>query len=702
MEESSSDSAPPSPLKREETGLAVREMLKESYREFTGHALPDYMTNEQAKVELNKFIFQWDDVDDDEEEGEDGEKSPAHNMSLSTILVASKFARKLGKQTKARRARMPRNEEWDPDALELLKASYREITGSARPSSMTPTQAYRTLQAALRSDVMMSFDPLLDAVPEDNFSVDAEAKKLEGKEKEWVQRADGLGGHAVLNDPDADRALATDAAARKASATKAEVETARAGLDWRDGVLPALTAVCIALGEPLAASVSPEDAYAHATGLAVAQEGIDYSLGGEKESLTDVRKRMEAQAAAPSRIVPRGKGEKDDASFEKRLEVVSELKNATLVVPQLPGGKETNLQYSMRLDAQRKSAAPVLPIGEHEEMSGDAERPADYEKRLLAAEATGSRVVLGRPPCALLPKGRHEGAKEFAARLAAAAQCSVLVFPQGEAEGADDAAARYAAQAKAPAQLLWPYDPGLEDHADFRARLAAASEPAPVPKMLGIVEALKAGGRRLSGIGSTKDLSHLAGAEGSVSTSGKSPGSTPGKAGRRRSSFELIGKGWAGLRGKRLSQIVVAAQKGEEKGLEAAAAGGMTFRPSEATHAAYNGTAKVHDGWMVKRPEKFGKAQRRWFVLHEDGRMHYFEDSSCATQKGVATILGVTAGDVQLVKSTLSAAKDNDYTFRIRTRARTWAVNPGTDAAFKAWRKNLLAVAAKNVASGGM
>ena len=104
VEESSSESAPPSPLKREETGLAVREMLKESYREFTGHALPDYMTNEQAKVELNKFIFQWDDVDDDEEEGEDGEKSPAHNMSLSTILVASKFARKLGKQTKARRA----------------------------------------------------------------------------------------------------------------------------------------------------------------------------------------------------------------------------------------------------------------------------------------------------------------------------------------------------------------------------------------------------------------------------------------------------------------------------------------------------------------------------------------------------------------------------------------------------------------------
>ena len=281
-------------------------------------------------------------------------------MSLSTNMVATKNARKLGKQTKARRARMPRNEEWNPDALELLKASYREITGSAMPSSMTPTQAYRTLQAALRSDVMMSFDPLLDAVPEDNFSVDAEAKKLEGKEKEWVQRADGLGGHAVLNDPDADRALAKDAAARKASATKAEVETARAGLDWRDGVLPALTAVCIALGEPLAASVSPEDAYAHAAGLAVAQEGIDYSFG-EKESLTDVRKRMEAQAAAPSRIVPRGKGEKDDASFEKRLEVVSELKNATLVLPQLPGGKETNLQSRCASTPSARARRPSCP-----------------------------------------------------------------------------------------------------------------------------------------------------------------------------------------------------------------------------------------------------------------------------------------------------------------------------------------------------
>ena len=130
--EGATDAAPPSPLKREETGLAVREMLKESYREFTGHALPDYMTNEQAKVELNKFIFQWDDVDDDEEEGEDGEKSPAHNMSLSTILVASKFARKLGKQTKARRARMPRNEEWDPDTLDVVTVRL-VITSSQDP-----------------------------------------------------------------------------------------------------------------------------------------------------------------------------------------------------------------------------------------------------------------------------------------------------------------------------------------------------------------------------------------------------------------------------------------------------------------------------------------------------------------------------------------------------------------------------------------
>ena len=195
-------------------------------------------------------------------------------------------------------------------------------------------------------------------------------------------------------------------------------------------------------------------------------------------------------------------------------------------------------------------------------MSGDAERPADRE----AATRGGGD---GEPR---RPAGRRARLRRGATRRqrirGAAGGGGVLGarLPAGRGGGRRRRAARYAAQAKAPAQLLWPYDPGLEDHADFRARLAAASEPAPVPKMLGIVEAVKAGGRRLSGIGSTKDLSHLAGAEGSVSTSGKSPGSTPGKAGRRRSSFELIGKGWAGLRGKRLSQIVVAAQKGEEKG----------------------------------------------------------------------------------------------------------------------------------------
>ena len=330
-------------------------MLKESYREFTGHALPDYMTNEQAKVELNKFIFQWDDVDDDEEEGEDGEKSPAHNMSLSTILVASKFARKLGKQTKARRARMPRNEEWDPDALELLKASYREITGSAMPSSMTPARAYRTLSgAALGCDDELR--PAARRRARGQLLVD-EAKKLEGKEKEWVQRADGLGGRAVLNDPDADRALAKDAAARKASATKAEVETARAGLDWRDGVLPALTAVCIALGEPLAASVSPEDAYAHAAGLAVAQE-VSTTLWVEK-GLTDVRKRMEAQAAAPSRISRAAKARRTTRPEAAR--VVSELKNATLVLRSYPAARRPTCSTRCASTPSARARRPSCP-----------------------------------------------------------------------------------------------------------------------------------------------------------------------------------------------------------------------------------------------------------------------------------------------------------------------------------------------------
>ena len=207
---------------------------------------------------------------------------------------------------------------------------------------------------------MMSFDPLLDAVPEDNFSVDAEAKKLEGKEKEGssAPTASAATPSSTIPTPTArsprTRRRGRRAPRRPRSRRRAPGSTGATACSPRSPPR-------IALGEPLAASVSPEDAYAHAAGLAVAQEGIDYSLGGEKESLTDVRKRMEAQAAAPCRIVPRGKGEKDDASFEKRLEVVSELKNATLVLPQLPGGKETNLQYSMRLDAQRKSARPSCP-----------------------------------------------------------------------------------------------------------------------------------------------------------------------------------------------------------------------------------------------------------------------------------------------------------------------------------------------------
>ena len=420
--EGATDAAPPSPLKREETGLAVREMLKESYREFTGHALPDYMTNEQAKVELNKFIFQWDDVDDDEEEGEDGEKSPAHNMSLSTILVASKFARKLGKQTKARRARMPRNEEGPRRA----RAAQGELPrdhglGDAQLDDADAGVPHSPSGAALGCD-----DELRPAARRRARGQLLGRRRGEARGRRSGSSADGLGGHAVLNDPDADRALAKDAAARKASATKAEVETARAGLDWRGRCSP-LTAVCIASAS-LAASVSPKTRRTPTRRASPSLRRVSTTLWAEKESLTDVRKRMEAQAAAPSRIVPRGKARRTTRP-SKRLESCPSSRTR-LLLPQLPGGKETNLQYSMRLDAQRKSAAPVLPIGEHEEMSGDAERPADYREAAARGGATGSRVVLGRPPCALLPKGRHEGAKEFAARLAAAAQCSVS-FPAG-------------------------------------------------------------------------------------------------------------------------------------------------------------------------------------------------------------------------------------------------------------------------------
>ena len=102
------------------------------------------------------------------------------------------------------------------------------------------------------------------------------------------------------------------------------------------------------------------------------------------------------------------------------------------------------------------------------------------------------------------------------------------------------------------------------------------------------------------------------------------------------------------------------------------------------------GAATIHSGWMSKKGEgMLAKWQQRWFVLLDNKDMHYFEDEECASHKGVVQMQSLKKGDIKRNKSGSS-----DYSFTIATPGRKWALNPGTEAAYDEWEKQLLGIAA--------
>ena len=102
------------------------------------------------------------------------------------------------------------------------------------------------------------------------------------------------------------------------------------------------------------------------------------------------------------------------------------------------------------------------------------------------------------------------------------------------------------------------------------------------------------------------------------------------------------------------------------------------------------GAATIHSGWMSKKGEgMLAKWQQRWFVLLDNKDMHYFEDEECVSHKGVVQMQSLKKGDIKRNKSGSS-----DYSFTIQTLGRKWALNPGTEAAYDEWEKQLLGIAA--------
>lgn len=154
------DASPP-PKGVERGGLGdeeVLQMLADSYREVTGRAMPPTMTAEEAYAELRlRTVAAWQgDLNALSESLRSSEGSPAEKRSsmvdsMRTSARRSRLSLKNAQSVMASTAPSLKDEDWDPEMLEMLKASYREVTGRAMPTGMSAAAA----EAELRQHTMM-------------------------------------------------------------------------------------------------------------------------------------------------------------------------------------------------------------------------------------------------------------------------------------------------------------------------------------------------------------------------------------------------------------------------------------------------------------------------------------------------------------------------------------------------------------------
>jgi hypothetical protein len=117
--------------------------------------MPAHMTVDEVYAELRaRTLVAWQDDEDKESEdpfdesaaGEGGEKELTPLEKLRKGVVKAKVTLRFKTHTK-----QLAEEDWDAELLEMLKASYREVTGRAMPDGMSPALAEMELRKATMS-----------------------------------------------------------------------------------------------------------------------------------------------------------------------------------------------------------------------------------------------------------------------------------------------------------------------------------------------------------------------------------------------------------------------------------------------------------------------------------------------------------------------------------------------------------------------
>lgn len=170
-------------------------MLRDSYREVTGHAMPDDKDPNVAAEELRRRFAALVQAEDDDATDEQLDRLFTIIRSgakiVKTLVRARHRARAKTEKSAVMEAQAAKH-GWDEDRLRMLHDSYREITGHKMPSSMSPDEAIKELRRLIVP--ASSHGDLLD----ETLSLIAAAAKLKRGKRRRPGAEAGPGSDSIL------------------------------------------------------------------------------------------------------------------------------------------------------------------------------------------------------------------------------------------------------------------------------------------------------------------------------------------------------------------------------------------------------------------------------------------------------------------------------------------------------------------------
>lgn len=129
-------------------------------------------------------------------------------------------------------------------------------------------------------------------------------------------------------------------------------------------------------------------------------------------------------------------------------------------------------------------------------------------------------------------------------------------------------------------------------------------------------------------------------------------------------------------------------ERGPSASVARAKTGKDVFRTVAA--ASFSSSAdKVYEGWLTKKGPGLLKGDKvRFFVLFDNGEVHYFKHAELTEHKGMFTLDGLSFGEVQL----LGKGADGHYGLTVKTAARLWQLRASSEGQARAWKKNMDAI----------